>query len=682
MGYSEQSTDRISSTAPMRILKLGLVGVVINLVGARIVSFLDLPIFLDSVGTVLVAVLGGYLPGITTGLLTNLLKDIQDSTAIYYGALNVLIAVVSAYFAKHKYLKNPSGAIPLILILSAIGGVLGFFITWILYGQAYELTLAHSFVRAGIPYFEASFAADYLADLCDKTFTVIIVFFIIRFLPSKIKERSHLEGWHQNPLSEDVKRQLGKIKCRVSSMRTRILMLLILASILIAMAITGISAILYHNAALREYRQLGEGTASIAARVINVDEIGYYLEEGPKRRSYLHTRDLLYGILDSTEDIIYIDICKYLPDGCHIIYDLEEGRTEGLPAGSIRPYNESFKEYVPDLLAGKPIDPILKNDENGLLMCVYQPVYDSIGRCVCYAEVYLSMNRLKSEQLQFLARMIALCFGFLVMIFAAGAWLAEYDIVYPVNSMAYVADSFEYDTARERVENVEKIRQLNISTGDEIENLYLAFCKTMVLADMVESRDHNTGQHVRKTAAYVRIIMDQMLEEGIYTEELTDSFMNNVCRSAPLHDIGKINIPDAILNKPGRLTQEEFEIMKTHTTAGRDILVSAIDNVPDAGYLWEARALAAHHHERWDGKGYPDGLSGEDIPLSARIMAVADVFDALVSKRSYKEGFPFEKAIEIIKEGIGTQFDPKVAMAFIHAEEKVREVSIKLGDGE
>ena len=202
---------------------------------------------------------------------------------------------------------------------------------------------------------------------------------------------------------------------------------------------------------------------------------------------------------------------------------------------------------------------------------------------------------------------------------------------------------------------------------------------TMVLADMVESRDKNTGQHVRKTAAYVKIILEQMKKEGIYADRLTDKFIEDVEQSAPLHDVGKINIPDAVLNKPGKLTDEEFAKMKTHTTAGRDIITSVIENIPAPGYLEEARNLAAHHHERWDGRGYPDGIAGEEIPLSARIMAVADVFDALVSRRSYKKGFPFDKAIDIIREGSGTQFDPLVVHAFLQAEDKVRQVARSFG---
>ena len=199
----------------------------------------------------------------------------------------------------------------------------------------------------------------------------------------------------------------------------------------------------------------------------------------------------------------------------------------------------------------------------------------------------------------------------------------------------------------------------------------------LVLADLVESRDKCTGDHIKKTAEYVRIIMEQLIEDNVYVNELTDSFVEDVVRSAPLHDIGKIQVPDAILNKPGRLSPDEFEIIKTHTTAGRDIISSAIDMVSEeeSGYLYEARNLAYCHHEKWNGSGYPQGLIGENIPLSARIMAVADVFDALVSKRSYKEPMPFEEAIGIIKDSSGTHFDPKIVDSFIKAEDKIRRVA-------
>jgi response regulator RpfG family c-di-GMP phosphodiesterase len=171
--------------------------------------------------------------------------------------------------------------------------------------------------------------------------------------------------------------------------------------------------------------------------------------------------------------------------------------------------------------------------------------------------------------------------------------------------------------------------------------------------------------------------MEQLKKEGIYTDRLTDEFVRNVYHSAPLHDIGKIRVSDTILNKPGKLTDEEFEIMKTHTTAGAQVISHAMNTVSEdaSGYLKEAMNLAHYHHEKWNGMGYPSGLKGEDIPLSARVMAVADVFDALVSRRCYKEPFSFEKAMEIIQKDAGTHFDPDVVKAFLESQDQVRAIA-------
>lgn len=186
-----------------------------------------------------------------------------------------------------------------------------------------------------------------------------------------------------------------------------------------------------------------------------------------------------------------------------------------------------------------------------------------------------------------------------------------------------------------------------------------------LMAEIVENRDDNTGGHIRRTAAYVEQIARELLRRGAYGETLSEPYVRDMVVAAPLHDIGKIHIPDAVLNKPGRLDDEEFAIMKTHTTAGEMLLGHAREELGESSYLNMAVDMAAYHHEWWNGKGYPYGISGEEIPLCARIMAVADVFDALTSKRCYKDAMPLEKAYAIIREESGTHFDPVVVEAFL-----------------
>lgn len=189
-----------------------------------------------------------------------------------------------------------------------------------------------------------------------------------------------------------------------------------------------------------------------------------------------------------------------------------------------------------------------------------------------------------------------------------------------------------------------------------------------LMAEIVENRDGSTGGHIRRTAAYVEKIARELQRQGAYPDTLTDAYVQNMIVAAPLHDIGKIRIPDAVLQKPGRLTDEEFGIMKTHAEAGARLIAYAKTELGESAYLSMAEEMADCHHEWWDGRGYPHGSKGEEIPLCARIMAVADVFDALTSRRCYKDALPLEKAYAIIREESGTHFDPAVVEAFFSAK--------------
>jgi putative two-component system response regulator len=185
------------------------------------------------------------------------------------------------------------------------------------------------------------------------------------------------------------------------------------------------------------------------------------------------------------------------------------------------------------------------------------------------------------------------------------------------------------------------------------------------LASLAETRDIETGSHILRTQLYVKYIALQLQEHPRFSSILSDKYIDTLYRSAPLHDIGKVGIPDHILFKPGRLTPDEFEIMKKHPILGRDAIENAEKSLGlNAEFLSVAKEIAYGHHEKWDGSGYPQQLSKDEIPVSARLMALADVYDALTSKRVYKQPMPHEQAVEIILKGRGTHFDPDVVDAF------------------
>lgn len=213
------------------------------------------------------------------------------------------------------------------------------------------------------------------------------------------------------------------------------------------------------------------------------------------------------------------------------------------------------------------------------------------------------------------------------------------------------------------LDSAEKLAEIQKNYNKELQKEVAAKTERIVtlhdhfvigMATMVESRDNSTGGHIRRTSMGVKILMEE-IRKGI---QLSDTFCEKIIKAAPMHDLGKIAIDDIILRKPGRFTPEEFDIMKTHAAEGARIVYDILNDTDDEEFRQIAVNVAHYHHERVDGSGYPDGLKGNKIPLEARIMAIADVYDALVSKRVYKDSFSFEKANQIITEGMGTQFDP------------------------
>jgi putative two-component system response regulator len=192
---------------------------------------------------------------------------------------------------------------------------------------------------------------------------------------------------------------------------------------------------------------------------------------------------------------------------------------------------------------------------------------------------------------------------------------------------------------------------------------------------MVEFRDTMTGGHVTRTQKYLQLLVDKLLEEKIYAPEVAAWDLNFLIPSAQLHDVGKIAISDAILNKPGKLTPEEFEKMKAHVTVGVEAIEKIAKKTTEHAFLRHARTIAGTHHEKWDGSGYPAGLRGREIPLEGRLMAIADVYDALISTRPYKKPLPTREAQDIIEAGRGTHFDPALIDVFLLVADRFAEVA-------
>ncbi|MCR5302405.1 MAG: HD domain-containing protein [Lachnospiraceae bacterium] len=680
--------------------------VLINYVLPRLAGAAGIPLYLDNVGTLLAAILGGYLPGIFVGYLNNIINMRGNPGNAYYVVLSTMIAASGTYLAQKGFFKKFWKALLTIPVFAFIGGALGSILTYLLYGYGMGEGISAPFARmllekGTLSVFWAQMLSDVVIDLVDKGITVILVFVILRLIPESIKPGLWVTGWRQAPLTSDAMKKARHSITRSFSLRGKIITIISLIMFFVAVVTTIISFILYNSFAMDQHTNSCRCAAKIASDIVDADKVDEYIRLGEAAPDYHEIELELDDIRLSNPEIAYLYVYKFTDEGVYVVFDLDTVDVPGEDPGKMIPYEDYLLPYKDDLLAGNTPDPILDDTKYGRLLTVFEPVYDDYRNIVCYAAADIKVEDIRLTSLNYMTKVFSLFIGFYIFILSLCIWLVDYHLIYPIAAMTVSARKFAYDSEEAREISVDRLQHLNISTGDEIENLYESLSKTIaetvgyledaeakseeirrmqngliyVLADMVESRDKNTGDHVRKTAAYVRLITKKMKEKGVYADQLTDEFMDDVANSAPLHDVGKIMVSDTILNKPGKLTDEEFAIMKSHTTAGNRVIASAMGLVADSGYLQEAKNLATYHHERFDGKGYPSGKAGEEIPLSARIMAVADVFDALVSRRSYKEPFSFEKAMDIIREGAGTQFDPLIAQVFLDSAEEARQIA-------
>lgn len=453
-------------------LKLAIIcaaGIIMNVVGATVAKYLNLPVFFDTFGTVFIAALGGYVPGIAVGFFTNIFISQFHVEDMYYGFVSILVAMASAFFADKGYFQKLSKTlliIPLIVFMSSFFGVL-------LEELLTPLNAFYSLERV-LDHFLENFSREFL----DKASAILVSFFLLKIIPPDLKDGFRLMGKKQAPLTPEMNSAIKTQRKFVTSLKTKMVFNLLSITLFVAAFISGISYAIYQDSAVKERIRIADGIISMVVSEINPNLVDEYLEQGRKAEGYFDVERNLYRIRSINHDIKFIYVYKIEEDGCHVVFDLETTGVEASQPGEIEEFDESFEPYLDDLLAGRPIEPIISDDKFGYLLTIYKPVYNHQGKCVCYAGIDFSMDMINDYGRTFITRVIALFSGVVILVLALGLSFIENNIILPVNTMAYCARNFAYDSEAERAGNIERIKSLEIQTNDEIENLYSAFVKT------------------------------------------------------------------------------------------------------------------------------------------------------------------------------------------------------------
>ena len=681
-----------------------MISILFNIIMATVTGIFGLPIYFDTAGTICVSMLGGFFPGILTAVVTNIICSFFDGSAMYFTFINALAAMFTVWYARKYKFDNILSVFVFMLIIGIFSGVCSSFVQWGLFGGPVNSSMKDIMEAAesGKIRFLFFLLINIVLSIFDKSVCTAIALAVVRFIPAKDRIAIRNSMWKQRPLTAAEANSMSRRgEYAGNSLRTRIMLVLIGVSAALVLVMGWVMFGFYSENIKNEKTIAAANAAKFAAEITDGDKVADYLVQKQEDPQYQQTEQMLGKIVENTAELDELYVIMANERGITYVFDLSSDPNATIhAAGKFVPADEV--SYSRALLEDSTPEPMLTENRGVRAMTAFCPVYDSTGKLVCYSGANVSFADVDHYMGKLLFRIILVIAGFLILIVSYAIWTTNKYIVFPINSMAACVDGLIRggDEQENLDENVRRIEALEIHTDDEVEKLYQAICRMtanqaeqmrdiryftdstakmqdgliITMANMVENRDSDTGAHIQKTADYVRIIVEGLKKKGYYADKIDTKYMSDVVRSAPLHDVGKINISDTILNKPGKLTDEEYEIMKTHTTAGKQIIENAINMVQGENYLKEARNMAAYHHERWDGKGYPEKLKGEVIPLSARIMAVADVFDALTSPRVYKPAFPLEKALNILREGSGTQFDPKCIEVFMESLPEVKKV--------
>ena len=639
-------------------------------------------------GVIVAAALFGLLPGLLFSIVASLFLLIGDQGALLNLATMMLASLAGRMLVPSQRLKAPIRyAIALAFLLLVYTFVDGAFGYMLRLGATYSSFHPEWFAAGGA---NASIGPYFLGGLCfgaiDASACLALTLLLSTFLPQKFL------GDYPFRLFVLWERKGGKPGL---SIQNKIGLVNALIITLVGVAVTAISTNAYHNEGIEAYSRLTQSYAIGARQLIDVSDVDAFVSDPSSSAHRDAAKRLDDFFANAGEEVSYLYAYKMVRDEagspyCFTVYDVEEG----VAYGDMIPFDDyflSFEQQLFDVKDTRTIGPVIGNDDYGWLMTFYLPLINESGEKVAYMCVDVDMTKVMADINEFGIKMAGTFTCLMLLSYAVLTAMIWVIVVRPIHTIQSRTEAFRSSSPLTWEESPAKAVLEAVKSKDEVGELYEVICRAetsicgsfreiqdqqarmkllerniiFALASMVESRDKNTGDHIQKTSFYVQLIVEELLRQGLYPDTVNQAYCENLVLAAPLHDVGKIAIPDAVLNKPGRLDEKEFALMRRHTVEGAAIIDMALQGISGSSYLDVARDVALYHHEKYDGSGYMAGLKGEQIPLSARIMAIADVFDALVSKRSYKEPFPYEHAIAIMKEGRGKHFDPKLLDIFL-----------------
>lgn len=482
MAQNVERLKRKSRSEAVSIMLLCVAGIALNLLGSGLSAALGLPVYFNTSGTILAAVMGGYVPGIVTGFASNLLLALGNATQLYYGIINIITAICAAWFARRGSYRRFASALGTVPVIAVITGVLGGGLTWFLnnsdIGGQFAGMALQMLESTGVARFDAQLAAEFLYELIDKLVSVTLTFLLLRLIPAAFQESMLSGGRWQAPLSGEMKTVVNRERVRGVSLRVRLILMLTAGMACLTATACVIGMGLFRESTVKEYGHMARLMTSIIAGQLEEQPVENYIALGRGAEGYEEFEQSLYKLKDSYPDVEYLYVYQIEEDGCHVVFDLDTAATEASEPGDIVPFDESFAPYLPALLRGEPIDPIVSDDASGWLLTVYHPVRGADRQTVCYVGVDYSMDMMSMIGGVFFGKFVSLILSVLIVVLALAMELVEHNLILPVKSMSYCAGAFAYDSEEAREENVEKLRALDIRTGDEIENLYSAFLKT------------------------------------------------------------------------------------------------------------------------------------------------------------------------------------------------------------